>query len=292
MALRWDILYAGLLSNLAAPGLAAEPQPGAADTPAEIVVTGRTAHAVAAFADKLANADPDRQVARWNDPVCLRVSGIAPQYVEMIVARFRAVATSLKVRMVEGKCTANLSIRLTDDADALIRGLLGRGSAYIGNPDDAVLLDAKFKAGLLVPRPIRWFGATNTINADGTRMAYDDSGRHKIYTASLIAKNAKESLTATMVIIDTGRIDRVTMRQLADYLTLVSLSRPDLAADYAKTDSILALFAVPRDRAPVGMTLQDFAFLKALYAGSGARTVRQQRAAVRREIHKGSASGE
>jgi hypothetical protein len=292
MSPRWTILGTLLLSVLAAPGMAADRQPDAADTPAEIVVTGRTAHAVAEFADKLANADPDRQVARWNDPVCLRVSGIAPHYAEMIVARFRVVATSLKIPMVAGRCTANLSIRLTDDADALTRGLVGRGSAYVGNPDDAVLLDARFKAALLAPRPVRWFGATNTINADGTRMSYDDSGRHRIYTASLIAKNAKESLTSTTVIIDTGRIDGVTMRQLADYLTLVSLSRPDIAADYASTDSILALFAVPRDRAPPAMTVQDLAFLKALYAGSGARTVRQQRAAVRRAIRNGDSAGE
>jgi hypothetical protein len=72
-----------------------------------------------------------------------------------------------------------------------------------------------------------------------------------------------------LVLVDANKAAGVTLRQLADYIALVSYSKVDLEADFGQANSILRLFAVddPHVR-PGTLTTWDLAFLRGLYRQS------------------------
>jgi hypothetical protein len=74
------------------------------------------------------------------------------------------------------------------------------------------------------------------------------------------------------------------LRQLADYIALVSFSKVDLEADFGQADSILRLFAGNDTTVrPAGMTRWDIAFLRGLYRQSY-EAVRQRGAIASRMV--------
>jgi hypothetical protein len=83
---------------------------------------------------------------------------------------------------------------------------------------------------------------------------------------SRIESGCFEFITAVVVLVDAGAAGKVTLAQLADFISVVSLSQIDLSAGFGGVDSILGLFAQPRlEVLPAGLTEWDYAFLKGLY---------------------------
>ncbi|HEU5136124.1 MAG TPA: hypothetical protein VFU13_13325 [Steroidobacteraceae bacterium] len=95
-----------------------------------------------------------------------------------------------------------------------------------------------------------------------------------------------EHINAVVVLVDVRRTGKVTLTQLADYISVVSLSQIDLSADLGGIDSILRLFAEPRPEVtPAGIAEWDYAFLNGLYRASYSPTrapCHRRCAAVRR----------
>jgi hypothetical protein len=88
-------------------------------------------------------------------------------------------------------------------------------------------------------------------------------------SGSRIVADCWEHITAVVVLVDARATGKVTLAQLADYISVVSLSQIDLSADLGGVDSILQLFAQPRpDVPPDGLTEWDYAFLDGLYRAS------------------------
>ena len=86
---------------------------------------------------------------------------------------------------------------------------------------------------------------------------------------SRIQASCWEHITAVVVLVDTPATGKVTLAQLADFISVVSLSQIDLSADLDGVDSILRLFAQPRSEAPpAGLTDWDYAFLNGVYRAS------------------------
>ena len=78
-----------------------------------------------------------------------------------------------------------------------------------------------------------------------------------------------EHINAVVVLVDTRAAGKVTLTQVADFISVVSLSQIDLTADLGGIDSILRLFAQPRPEVPpAGITEWDYAFLKGIYRAS------------------------
>ena len=85
-----------------------------------------------------------------------------------------------------------------------------------------------------------------------------------------------------VVLVDTRSTGKVTVAQLADYISVVSLSQIDLSADLGGIDSILQLCAQPRpDVPPAGITEWDYAFLNGLYRASYSPANQQRDIAAR-----------
>jgi hypothetical protein len=72
-----------------------------------------------------------------------------------------------------------------------------------------------------------------------------------------------------VVLVDARATGKVSLAQLTDFISVLSLSQIDLSANLGGVDSILRLFAQPQpDVVPAGITEWDYAFLNGLYRAS------------------------
>ena len=277
--MRWSALIAIALASTAA---AQQPEAPHEDD-AAIVVTGRSGAVTRAYVERVARPEPGVQLARWNAPLCVRFAGLGDQYAAVIKARIVEIATGIGLKMAGPKCPTAVLIKLTDEADALTTDLLHSYPRHIGSVTSRALPSPRLMKALATPRTVRWLTASVTVAADGT--AINPEGT-RLWMDSLIRSSTREALDSKIILIDANRLDHVSLRQFADYITFVTLASPDLAADFTGTDSIMALFA-DAGIAPAEMTAQDLAFLEALYAVPPDRSASVQQGAIRARIKRG-----
>lgn len=262
---------------IAAAALATAATARAAPPDDAIVVSGQGDARVRSYIRKMARPEPGRQLARWNAPLCIGYDGIAERYSGFIQARIADTARSVGAEMARPGCDAAVLIKLSDQADALTRALVHRATPVIGSLPSRSLPPKRTVAALEAPHVVRWLTASMTTNRDGTQI---NNGMNRVSMDSLIVSPAREELVSKIILIDAQRLSGVTMNQLADYIAFVTLASPDIAEDFAGSDSIMALFAPGDGARPAGLTRQDRAFLHALYATPSAREARVQQRAI------------
>lgn len=123
---QWSFLFLCVILLFARPAEAQPPDSSRSDPVAPtIVVTGSqlTREQMRERAvDDVRNvgvARGQRPAARWIDPVCPRVLGIAEPYAEIVEARMRAIAQETGIRIAAG-CAGNISVSFVGDAKALM----------------------------------------------------------------------------------------------------------------------------------------------------------------------------
>jgi hypothetical protein len=102
---------------------------------------------------------------------------------------------------------------------------------------------------------------------------------------SRLKQQTRQSLTITLAVVDANKIDGVTWGQLADYLCMVTLSRPHLGATFGPS-TIMSLFAM-RDsgRAPPRtLTKLDMSTLRNMYAIESRFSATKQRRILRTKV--------
>jgi hypothetical protein len=210
-------------------------------------------------------------VGRWGVPICPMVVGVSDSQAQFI--RRRLIDVQDRVRKHEAdassKCRPNLFVIITDEADAVISSWKER---------DPGMFRWKTRDGVSRSGgvgPVRTWHNAIVEPADGTastgsRLAQQlQSGRAGCPQTSRVAAGCWEHITAVVVLVDARATGKVTVEQLADFISVVSLSQIDLTADLGGIDSILRLFAQPPpDVLPAGLTEWDHAFLNGLYRAS------------------------
>ena len=273
--MRRQCLIIGLLASAASAQAPTGPAPQPA--PDTIVVQGRTSALLHSYVNRVARPPDGHQLARWNAPLCIRYEGLADKFSDYIQARIVQEAKRLRL-VVSGKgCPTAVVVKLTDQADGLAKALVDMHPPQVGNVTSNTLFPRAEAEAIEAPHVVRWLTASATVNRDGMPM-FD--GTNKLFMDSLINSPTREDVASKIILIDSVRLANVSLKQLADYITFVILASPDIAADFADTDSILALFAGGARPAPPGMTKQDEAFPDALYSSRADRTVNQQKGAI------------
>jgi hypothetical protein len=255
--------------------------------PSDIIVKGRSAETIPRLVDKLAVSDFGRQVARWNEPICVNIAGMAASYAGSMRQRITDVAKSVKVKVLSSKCRPNVTVQLTADPITIVQSLLNAPTRHLGSFNDDPPLDAKQRAILLSSRVVRWMSITETRDGSGAPFVVDGTNQVHTWSASLVPQHSSEVVTGVIVLIDESKLANVTMQQLSDYVTLVVLARPELGADYSHTGSIMALYDPTVDAVqPKGLTVRDLAFLKGLYSGSIRMNARKQKTLIRHRMQR------
>jgi hypothetical protein len=217
-------------------------------------------------------------VSSWVTAICPKVVAEDPAHVAYIRERLLEVAAEVPFNAnADAACHPNLFVILTGAPDDFIAGWRERDPGmFIWRPRRGVSRSPE-------SLPVRtWHnvalepadgevaagGACKSLGVKSRLSQLDDSKCFKS-KVSRIRSSVSENLQSVLVLVDTNQAAGVTLRQLADYIALVSLSKVDLAADFSRSDSILRLFASDDATARPGrLTSWDLAFLRGLYRQS------------------------
>jgi hypothetical protein len=223
--------------------------------------------------------------ARWIDPVCPRVRGIAEPYAEMVEARMRAIAREAGIRTAGNRCDPNISVSFVGDAEALMNVIERRSSPLFREvPPEAR------EALINGDAPIRWWYLTDERTRDGLRRAtftiqtegpplVVEGSNH--YNSSIISTQMNRAILGAGVVIDLDRVEGRMLETVAAYAAFVAFAEVR-AGDPKPPGSILGMFG-PEPEAR-GLTDWDMAFLRSLYRLQLDRPARRHRGTLVRDL--------
>ena len=272
------------------------------DPDSPIVVTGQRptreqAHARAVtFVRQVGVARGDTAAARFVDPVCPRVMGIAEPYAGMVLARMRAIAEAAGIRVGRAGCQSNVSVSFVGDAGALMREIDRRSPTRL----QEVPRDER-GAMLNGDAPVRWWYLTETRSRHQMRnspqsmqteggigggssqasgaleadaLSHYDAGSH-------VSNQVNRAIIDANVVIDLDGVEGRSLQAVAAYAAFVAFSEVRPSAP-PPAGSILGMFgAEPQADA---LTDWDLAFLRALYNIPLDRAARRHRGMLVRDM--------
>lgn len=294
-----------LLAIAATPALAQEvppqdpPAAGADDTVTrveDIVVDGRPLREVAReFVEAVGESPRGRGLARWRTPMCAGAVNLTPAAAQPLIDHVSVRAESLGVRTGEPGCAPNVVFVFSDDPRGLASSLVD------ANPGEFRLGSRTFNLDASALRhfresdaPVRWWHTSVPVNDDTGERAVrlpgdvDNQGNPTAPTnvvfSSVLSGVVRDDLSRVIVIVDAARVDDVSPRQLADYLTFVALAQIDPRGDRSSASSVLNAFDNPYSSD--GLSDWDLAYLEALYrpGGSLRRNSRSVAEGVARDV--------
>ena len=272
-------------------------QPTSADRAApdspEIIVEGQRIQkqTVDAFVRQLTPARIGGQLGRFEDPVCPVALGMGSNENRLVGDRLRQLAAAVGIRTDREGCVPNLYVLVGRDKKEVIHGLDEQFPALMSGVSRKQMRELAEEAG-----PTASWQILDRLGADGmplsmVRMAPDAPPVRlvrSIGSPSRIQQQTKVKFLATIIVVEARALKGVTTRQLADYAAMRTFAATGAADGPMPAQSILSLFdgrAGP-DEAPASVTWWDFAFLKSLYASSGALTAAGQRGEMNRIVAK------
>ncbi len=283
------LVAAGLIMMAAAA--AAQTLPSAKD----IIVNGRRPidpKAAESYVASIA-VRSDTQLARFHQPLCTAVIGIAKPYSTIIQKRIEvdAIAAGVEVSK-KTKCETNFLVVLAGDGAALVKDIRAHRPGWLNGlaPRD---VDA-----LIAPKTARAWSVTSLRNEDGFgegQMEDAPGGNNlsgvptlQVMSASIVHQPTRQDVEGSFVVIDRDATIGMTLRQISDYAAMRGLARTRPPAPGSNgVATILSLFDDPPAHRAPQMTDADSAYLRALYRSPGTDSALREKNAIARRIAKG-----
>ena len=263
-------------ASFAVPSLAQEAQAESSIDPDKvIIITPQNEREVVEEMGK-AIVRPSRvgkPVARFDSPLCVKVSGMPDEMAELVAGRIRDNARAIRgMKIADEGCDPNAFVgvlndvnetvdKLREDEPWLFEGLLSFQVDRIYKGSKAArawhVFDVRNLDGSIIPGKQR--GAS-----DGKSIA---SAVNRVEKSSRISQ-LRTNLTGGVVLIETAALEGKTFRQLADYATIRLLASvsDEIDVNEYTLPTILTLFGSDSDLyKPEGLTEFDQAYLQALY---------------------------
>jgi hypothetical protein len=250
------------------------------------------------------------QLGRWHQNVCPQVTGLQPAFSSLVIREILNVARGIGApTRAEGKpCNVNVEIIFTPDPQSLLTHIAKAYRPLLGfYPSAQVAQMTTFT------RPVQAWYQTGTrsmdyqppviglskgpppsdtqfnpaadspfltgvqLDSDVTAMGMQPSG----VAGSRIAKGLRSEFAHVLIIADSARVARYSLRSIADYAAMLSLTRMAQLDECAPLPSITDLLAPScATSAPEALTAADRAYLKALYAANLEQTLNLERGDV------------
>jgi hypothetical protein len=276
---RWAALFYLMLSS---PGLAQQsppPSPAAAPTagakpprPGEgippvpdVVVEARRVtdrKAIHRFVSEI-TAPKVGQIARFHEPICPKVVGIASEYGDLIRRRIIEIARKVGIPVDQSShCVTNFAVVLTPDVTGFIHDARKSGSGWFGGMEPAEIDGLERSTA-----PVRVWSTTSLRNESGRQEGAE--GALYTHTASLIDTVTTQYIDASFVIFNREATYGLTLRQLADYAAMRGLAQTQVPTTASGMTTILGLFETTANSHPPEMTRTDMIYLQALYKEKG-----------------------
>ncbi len=264
----------GLKRVLLASALIASPLT-AQDAPSddEIVVVGKTeADAVKDLAETITRRSRvDKPISRFQDPVCLKVSGMPEERAALVEDRIEANARQVGAKLAEPDCKINTLVAFVNDAPGLFERLR-EDEPWLFND----MMRHEFDRVAKEDSGVRAWHTQMMRDSAGREIPYEVvliNGRHiempvlRVYKASRLQIPISMELTGSVVLIDLAHVSGKTFRQLADYASMRILGMTGserVEGSDTRIPTIMTLFD-EGETAPAGWTEFDQAYLTALY---------------------------
>lgn len=271
----------------------------------DIEVTGRSLESlVRDFVDDVAAPVRRRNLARWNAPICVGMSSahLGAETAQYIVDRVSTVAEDIGLRTGAPGCTPNVIVAASSDPNQTAASMIQRSrSTFRPGGSGIERGGAALRLFRDSDRPVRWWTLSMpTDSASGARTTrlpgdcqepcvvdpYGGDLNSAMYgpmvslmSASRISTQIVDDMFRVIVIVDANKVDGLSARQLADYISMVSLAQINPDADTSRYASILNVFEEPDYAA--SLTDWDLAYLRGVY---GAQRNQKLAGANRSEI--------
>jgi hypothetical protein len=285
-------------SAVAAEEPAAQPAPQDSSQMSEVQVIAskldqqKLSHVAMKFVESHAAVNPAiHQMSRWKAGICPSVTGLTPQADAFVLSRVEDVARSIGAgrRGADPKCEINVEIVFTSEPQKLLDHIA---------KDFPVLLGSSRSAGdTAFSRAIQAWYLTGTTSTAGFQPPTDPgdatllqalsdpeskssvssvdpdygSGRQPSgLTGSYFTKGLTSELRHVFVVVDRGKVATLSVRAIADYVAMLSLTHMGSLDTCSDLPSIIDLFSsgcVERGK-PASLTDADTAYLKALYSSN------------------------
>ena len=259
-------LYATAIGAMFVSGATSPPPPTPSAEP-EIVVRGMTTTDAQSQARKFTRSQAGGMIARWTDMLCFSVQGLVPEQSAILLSRIKKNTESVGVRTIEDRsCTWNVLIAFTTDADGFAAKLVANHPGLFRDYRKYGLASRHELATLAAPRPVRWIPVERLVGAVGSGASVEEASH--ISDASHISTNGRGDKIAELIIVDPKRIDGLGWQQLADYISMVLLTDPEMDEPFANDRTIMSLFTARDrgDKGPPGLTDEDRQLLRGYYA--------------------------
>ena len=231
------------------------------------------------------------QIARFHDPVCPIVAGMARPAAAMVENRIRTTVREIGGRVADPVCEGNLLVFISEDGGGLFKDIQNRRPLWLSG------VNSSDKARLAANGPVRAWSVSSVRNEDGqsasVRGKGDDGQRTslrsggltvqmgmghmsgysvldrtpqlRVYNSSFVQNQSRYHLDGSIVIIDAAAAEGLTLRQLGEYAAIRGLVQIREPKEVAQLDSILSIFHRPKEQAPRQLTAFDRNYLNGLY---------------------------
>lgn len=256
----------------------------------DVSVTGRDPRRIRAFIDGLTTPGPhgsiEGQIARWDDPVCVRVIGGWHAVNVAMADRISEMVRSLNIQTGDDGCRPNVMVVVAENPDGFAQVFADRYRIrFFDNRR------AEIAAFIAPPRAIRWQHRTGTGVIDGSPLIDAGTGGRGGEAAALpntrLRRSTTEKITRAVVVIDPERVSRIPTASLVGYVAFVLLVDLKPFPDTGGNPSILNLFdESPEGTTPAGLTAWDRAFVEGVYAMSTDRRFGVQQSQIERSMRR------
>lgn len=244
------------------------------------------------FVDTFAEATPRLdEYARWNQPVCVTVQGLAADQAAPIKARVEEVAKGLGLRLAPKGCTPDIEVKASAQPQGFLDQVAATHEDMLGywHRRDRDTLKA-------VTHPIQAWYRTATIGNGGTAGAAfavaDTSPGSAGTPAGTIGRQAtgeliddpdaraptgcgdsrfsgclKSVFDHVLIMVDTNAVQGAPAGLVADYVAMLAMAQPKSLDGCNALKSVIDIYArgCAGREAPDGLTRADVAYLTSLY---------------------------
>jgi hypothetical protein len=250
------------------------------------------------------------QYARWRDPLCVQVLGLAPEQAAEVTTRVEQVAQGAGAKTLLPGCLANVEVVFVDHPQELIDSVAAKHDWLLG-----FHYKDQTKALKTVTRPIQaWYAtATRGEGVHNTELMFAmvqelEGNSFPGMTRQLETVDNPQNTTPVgcgdsrfssclesvfrnvLIVVDRTRVQGQDLGPVEDYLAVLALSQPKTLDGCASMASVIDLYAPAacpgRASAPDGLTPADAAYLTALYATDPVAKKASQQTDVSRRMAK------
>lgn len=259
---------------------AAEPAEEEALIVDKVVVTARKPAETKNYVEQI-TAPPrgTEQLARWDDRICVGVSGVREEQAQFLADRVSQRAVEIGLRTGKPGCEPDVTILVTTEPAKLIEAMQVKytGLFAISNETRTGSLgNAAFEQFKTEDRPVRWWHVSETKSADGARISGEASagltdgvtGAATVRSeGSRLRSSIREDLSRAIIVVDANLVQGVSMDSLGDYIAFVTLMQADPNGNTTSVNTIMNLFRSDLGgKQATAMTDWDKDFLRALYS--------------------------